>query len=140
MTAGLRPRDPFTVDIARTLDALHGEWGETFCIRYSGCRWLASRTDGTGETLRGLTPDDLVVAMRADWGAPARAPVADEEFLEAAVKADWGELYDIGRADGEWYAFRLIGGQPLTARSLGELESAIRADYCRQKGAAGDAR
>jgi hypothetical protein len=79
--------------------------------------------------------------MAADWG--------DDEFLlEAALRDAWAGVYDIGRADGEWHAFRLIGGQPMTARTLGELESAIRADYTRQKsetpgtrrGAAEDAR
>ncbi len=67
VTAALQPHDPFTVDVVRTLEALTAEWGTAFLIDYAGGRWLAIRRDGTGGTLRGLTPDDLAVAMRAGW-------------------------------------------------------------------------
>jgi len=69
VTAALQPHDPFTVDTERTLEALNVEWGVTFRIGYADGRWQASRRDGTGDTLRGLTPDDLAVAMRAGWAA-----------------------------------------------------------------------
>ena len=55
-----------TVDVARTLEALSDQWGRAYVIGWNGTRWHASRVDGTGDTLRGLTPDDLVAAMRAE--------------------------------------------------------------------------
>jgi hypothetical protein len=69
VNGGPRPRDPFTVDKARTLEALTLEWGGLFHVTYAGDRWQASRTDGTGDTLLGLTPDDLVAAMRSALAA-----------------------------------------------------------------------
>jgi hypothetical protein len=55
---------PLTLDKRDTLEALVAEFS-AFRVDYDGSRWLATRKDGTGETLRGLTPDDLAAAMRA---------------------------------------------------------------------------
>ena len=68
----VEPHDPFTVDMEHTIEALTVEWGRVFCISYNGDRWLARRRDGTGGTLRGRTPDDLAVAMRAGWARGSR--------------------------------------------------------------------
>jgi hypothetical protein len=65
VSAVLQPCEPLTLDKALTLKALSAEWGRVFHVTYADDRWLASRRDGTGDTLRGLTPDDLAVAMRA---------------------------------------------------------------------------
>ena len=56
---------PLTLDKRVTLETLIVEWGAVFRIDHDGRRWLADRKDGTGDTLRGLTPDDLAAAMRA---------------------------------------------------------------------------
>jgi hypothetical protein len=45
----------------------------------------------------------------------------------------WASVYDVGHADGEFYAFRLIGGPLLVARTLAGLDSVIRADYARKQ-------
>jgi hypothetical protein len=58
---------PLTADMARTLDTLRREWAAVFHVGYAGGRWLANRKDGTGTALRGLTPDDLVAAIKAEW-------------------------------------------------------------------------
>jgi len=63
------PRDPLTADARGTLEALTARWGAAYRIGYDGHRWQASRKDGRGETLRGLTPDDLTAGMRADAGS-----------------------------------------------------------------------
>jgi hypothetical protein len=62
----LRIRGPLTIDQLLTLKALGRKFSH-FRIGYDedAGRWLASRRDGTGSTLRGLTPDDLAAAMRA---------------------------------------------------------------------------
>ena len=62
-----RTLDPLTADMAATLEALSARWGAVYHVSYAGRRWLASRKDRTGEELRGLTPDDLTAAIRADW-------------------------------------------------------------------------
>ena len=66
VNGGTRTRDPLTADMTATLEALTARWGAVFRIGYNGTRWHASRIDGTGDTLRGLTADDLAAAMRAD--------------------------------------------------------------------------
>ena len=53
-----------TLDEARTLEALTSDFG-AFLVSYDGHRWRAWRRDGTGDTLRGLTADDLAAGMRA---------------------------------------------------------------------------
>lgn len=45
----------------------------------------------------------------------------------------WAGHYDTGYADGEYWAFRLVGGPLLAARTLAGLDSAIRADYARSR-------
>ena len=67
MTGATRTCEPLTADMAATLSALSAAWGAVYQVSYSNSRWLASRKDGTGETLRGLTPDDLAAALRRDW-------------------------------------------------------------------------
>lgn len=46
-------------------------------------------------------------------------------------------FYDVGYAEGDYWAFRLIGGPLLTAATLGGLDSSIRADWSRWQYAAG---
>ena len=65
MNGALRIRDPLTLDEKDTLEALSARWSAVYRIDYDGRRWLASRWDGTGETLRGLTSDDLAAGLRA---------------------------------------------------------------------------
>ena len=55
---------PLTLDKRDTLEALVAEFA-AFHVDHDGRRWLADRKDGTGTTLRGLTPDDIAAAMRA---------------------------------------------------------------------------
>ena len=54
-----------SLDVRDTLEALRAGF-TAFHVTYDGDRWRATRRDGTGDTLRGLTPDDLAAAMRAD--------------------------------------------------------------------------
>lgn len=56
---------PLSLDETRTLETLSARC-PAYHVGYNGYRWHASRKDGTGDTLRGLTPDDLVAAIRAD--------------------------------------------------------------------------
>ena len=52
-----------------------------------------------------------------------------------ALRVTWGEIYDIGFADGAWHAARLDGTGPLlTAQVPDELAAALRADYTRGSG------
>ena len=67
MNGATRTLDPLTADMTATLEALSARWGAVYRIGYNGTRWHASRIDGTGDTLRGLTADDLAAAIRADW-------------------------------------------------------------------------
>ena len=98
MNAGLRDR--LTLDEARTLETLNGHWGAVYRVSYDGSRWQASRKDRTGETLRGLTADDLAAGMRA--GRTARHPTA-------------------------WHSFRAEGSnEPLTGTTPRKLADAIR--------------
>lgn len=56
---------PLSPDETRILEALSARC-PAYHVGYNGYRWHASRKDGTGDTLRGLTPDDLAAAIRAD--------------------------------------------------------------------------
>lgn len=67
MNGATRALDPLTADMTATLETLSARWGTVYRIGYNGTRWHASRKDGTGDTLRGLTADDLTAALRADW-------------------------------------------------------------------------
>lgn len=66
MSAGLQLRGLFTLDERDTLEAFSARWGSAYRVGCDGSRWLASRKDGTGSVLRGLTPDDLAAALHAD--------------------------------------------------------------------------
>ncbi len=66
---------------------------------------------------------------------PVTAWTTDDALLLQQVKDDWAGCYDVGYADGEYYAFRLIGGEPLTADTPAGIDSAIRADFVRYWGA-----
>lgn len=59
-----------TLDETRTLEAFSARC-PAYHVGYNGYRWNASRKDGTGDTLRGLTLDDLAAAIRADFRSPA---------------------------------------------------------------------
>ena len=56
MSAGLQLQNRLTADEQHTLKVLCARWGAMFSVRYDGQRWHASRKDGTGDTLHGLTP------------------------------------------------------------------------------------
>ena len=62
-------RGAFSVDQDRALDVLRLTWSETHDLGFADGAYWATRLDGTGDLLRGLTPDELAVAIRADWGA-----------------------------------------------------------------------
>ncbi|HXT90400.1 MAG TPA: hypothetical protein VN714_14205 [Trebonia sp.] len=62
---------PLSLDETRTLEALSAR-SPAYHVGYNGYRWHASRKDGTGDTLRGLTPDDLAAAIRDDRSRAAR--------------------------------------------------------------------
>lgn len=61
-------RAPFGVDPDRVLEALRLEWGGTYDVGFADRTYWAARLDGTGDLLRGATPDELGAAIRADWG------------------------------------------------------------------------
>ena len=61
---GVGVNGPLTLDKRVTLEGLVADFA-AFHVDYADGRWLAIRKDGTGTTLRGLTPDDLAAAMRA---------------------------------------------------------------------------
>jgi hypothetical protein len=52
--------------------ALELDWGLIFVVDFDGCRWSATRRDGTGTPISALSPDDLAVRMRASWNGSAR--------------------------------------------------------------------
>lgn len=60
---GERVRGALTLDARDALEALVAGFA-AFHVDYDDGRWLATRKDGTGTTLRGLTPDDLAAALR----------------------------------------------------------------------------
>ena len=63
---------PFEVDVDKALEALRGDWGDTYVICYdpaASSRWQAWRLDSIGVMVAGDTPDELDAAIRADWGA-----------------------------------------------------------------------
>ena len=67
MNGGTRTCDPPAADAAAPLATLTARWRAVYEVGYDSDRWQARRRDGTGETLRGLTADDLEAAIRADW-------------------------------------------------------------------------
>ena len=62
-------RGAFSVDQDRALEALRLTWSETHDLGFADGAYWAARLDGTGDLLRGRTPDELAAAIRADWGA-----------------------------------------------------------------------
>ena len=69
VSGAMRTLDPLTADMTATLETLTARWGAVYRVSYDGSRWQASRKDRTGETLRGLTPDDLTAALQSDWAS-----------------------------------------------------------------------
>lgn len=67
-------RDPFAVHADAILEELDSGWGGWFGITYDGWWWHASRKGRAGRPLRGLSPDDLITAMRGDLNADGIAP------------------------------------------------------------------
>ncbi len=71
MTAG-RPapvsaRSVFDVDEHRATEAFRLVWGQAYDIAFAAGTWRASRRGGPGTPITGKTPDELTVAIRADW-------------------------------------------------------------------------
>lgn len=62
-------RGVFDVDENRALEALRLSWGGAYSIGSERGRWVAQRRHGRGDLLTGSTPDELTVAIRADWAA-----------------------------------------------------------------------
>lgn len=60
-----QPHDPFSGNVPAVLAELETDWAGTFELAHDGGWWTARPRDGTGETLRELSPDDLIAAMRA---------------------------------------------------------------------------
>ena len=77
-------------------------------------------------------------ARATAWMTPDGLSIADQIALERIADA-WSDIYDIGFADGEFHALRLIGGPLITADTLAGIDSAVRADYWRLTRAAGSA-
>ena len=71
MTAG-RPaavsaRGVFDAGEHRATEAFRLVWGQAYDIAFAAGTWRASRLDGPGTPITGKTPDELTVAIRADW-------------------------------------------------------------------------
>ena len=64
------PRDPFAVDVPAALDELSAVWGGIYVIAHVNGMWRAARIDGAPGVLKGISPDDLAVQMRACWWPP----------------------------------------------------------------------
>jgi hypothetical protein len=60
-------RGAFEIDERRALEALYLAWGDAYDISISDGTWHARRVGEDDTGLRGRTPDELVVAIRADW-------------------------------------------------------------------------
>lgn len=60
-----QPRDPFSGNVPSVLAELETDWAGAFELAHDGGWWTAVPRDGAGETLRELSPDDLIAAMRA---------------------------------------------------------------------------
>ena len=73
------------------------------------------------------------------WTTPDGLSASDKIALDDLADR-WSSCYDLGHADDEFWAFRLIGGPLLAAGTLAGLDSMIRADYARERRIAGYAR
>ena len=60
-------RGVFDVDEQRATEAFRLTWGQAYDIRFTGGTWRARRLSGSGTLITGSTPDELTVAIRADW-------------------------------------------------------------------------
>jgi len=65
--AAVSVRGVFDVDEHRATEAFRLVWGQAYGIAFSAGTWRASRLDGPGTPITGKTPDELTVAIRADW-------------------------------------------------------------------------
>ena len=71
---GQRP-GVFTVDTDRALEALRATCGNAYAVCFDdaiemgGARWQAWRIGGQSIRLAGATPDELNIAIRADWSS-----------------------------------------------------------------------
>jgi hypothetical protein len=70
-------------------------------------------------------------------GLGRRGPFdVDQDRAIEVLRMTWGDMYDVGFADGAWRAARLDGsGVLLTGQTPDELAAAIRADWGRTRGA-----
>lgn len=59
------PHGPFGGNVPAVLAELERDWAAAFELACDGGWWTAKPRDGTGETLRELSPDGLIAAMRA---------------------------------------------------------------------------
>lgn len=62
-------RGVFDVDQDRAIEALRMTWGEAYDTGFADGVGHAARLNGPGTLLTGRTPDELVAAIRTDWGA-----------------------------------------------------------------------
>jgi hypothetical protein len=69
LAGGQQRRGPFDVSQARALEAVRLDWGSEYDTGFADGAYHAVRLDGTGDLLRGTTPDELAAAIRVDWGA-----------------------------------------------------------------------
>jgi len=65
--AAVSRRGVFDVDEQRAAEAFRLVWGQAYDIAFADGTWRASRLDGPGTLITGETPDELTVAIRADW-------------------------------------------------------------------------
>jgi hypothetical protein len=64
-------------------------------------------------------------------GTRHSVPGVDNHRAHEALRLAWGQVYDLGFADGGWHACRLDGDDTtlLTGTTPAELNAAIRADW-----------
>ena len=60
-------RGVFDVDEHRATEAFRLVWGQAYDIAFTAGTWRACRLDGNETLITGKTPDELAVAIRADW-------------------------------------------------------------------------
>ena len=65
--AAVSARGVFDVGEHRAAEAFRLVWGQAYDIAFAAGTWRASRPDGPGTPVTGKTPDELTVAIRADW-------------------------------------------------------------------------
>jgi hypothetical protein len=58
---------PFRTDPDAVIAAMTAAWGDAYDLGWADDAYRAARLDGTGELLSGTTPDELHVAIQADW-------------------------------------------------------------------------